>query len=139
MAYPELVTGTVSHLTTHSEVHGRVKKGQGSVTTSHKTDFRIDGRAAFFKGAINVADGDTVTLAGETIRGEFRAKAIKNLGTGVIYSEPTTAFFVFGGLAILASIPMMLILIGFLLLPLAIWLIYEGYRNQVAVKAVEQA
>ena len=131
-----ILSGEVSHLSTTSTVSGSVRRGKGNVSTSHKTDMRVDGQAAVFNASVNIADGDKVTLVGKTKNGEFRARALRNEETGVVYSGMTTLAYIIGGLCVIAGIPGSFIIIGIPLLAAGIWLIFEGYMNRSAIKSL---
>lgn len=139
MSNASILSGTVSHLSSTTTVHGSVKRGKGNVRTSHKTDFRVDGKPAYFRNSVNLADGDRVTLAGKFKGGEFFARALKNDQTNVIYSEPTTLYFFLGVLFLVIGIPFVMILIGILIIPIAAYLLWEGWQNFSAVKALHSA
>ena len=128
--------GEVSHVSTTSTVSGSVKKGKGNVSTSHKTDMRINGQAAVFNGSINLADGDKATLVGKAKNGEFRARALRNDETGVIYSGMTTLLYFLGAILILLGIPASFILVGIPMIVIGVWVIYEGYLNQSAINSL---
>lgn len=130
------LSGTVSHASTTSFVRGAVKKGKGQISTSHRTDFRVDGKAACFGASVNVADGDHVTLVGNLKGGEMRARALRNNETGVVYSSPTTLLYILGGLLVLIGIPALLIFVGLILIPIGAWFIFQGYANQSAAKVL---
>jgi hypothetical protein len=113
-----------------------VNKGKGNVSTSHKSDFRVDGQAALFNASINIADGDKVTLVGKVKRGEFRARAVRNEETGVAYSGMTTLAYALGALCIIVGIPASFMIFGIPLLGIGVWFIFEGYMNQSAIKSL---
>lgn len=133
-----ILSGQVSHVATTATVHGSVKRGKGNVSTSHKTDFRVDGKAASFRAAVNIADGDRVTLVGKTKGGEMCARALRNEQTGVIYSGMTTAAYILGTILIVLGIPLSFIFIGVPLVAVGAWLIFEGYMNRSAIKQIEE-
>jgi hypothetical protein len=134
-----ILSGSVSHLSSTSTVHGSVKRGKGSVTTSHRIDFRVDGKAAYYKNTVNLADGDRVTLAGKMKKGEFYARAMRNDETNVVYSEPITLYYVLGAFFLAFGVALSFILIGIILIPLAALIIWDGWKNSSAVKALQAA
>jgi len=97
---------------------------------------RVNGQAAVFDGSVNIADGDKVTLAGKTKKGEFKARALRNEETGVVYSGMTTIAYVMGVLCLVLGIPASFVIIGIPLLPIGLWLLFEGYKNQSAIRAL---
>lgn len=131
-----ILSGLVSHLSTTATVSGSVKRGKGNVSTSHKTDFRIDGQAVVFNAAVNIADGDQVTLAGKVKKGEFRARAIRNEETGVVYSGMTTLAYILGVVCVVIGIPLSFIIIGIPLVLVGAWAIWEGYMNNSAIQSL---
>jgi hypothetical protein len=128
-----VLSGKVTNLTATSTVQGSIKKGKGRVNTSHKTSFRIDGKAASFPDQVNLADEDDVTLVGKIKGGEFHARVLQNNQTGVVYSGWTTGAYITGGILTFAGIPLSFVLIGIPLLAAGGWLIYQGYMNQKAL------
>lgn len=137
MAGFSTLSGTVSHVSATSFVQGAVKNGKGRVSTAHKTDFRVDGKAAYISAAVNIADGDHVTLVGDLKGGELRARALRNDETGVVYSGPTGLLYFLGGLLVLIGIPALLILVGLIIVPIGAWFIFQGYMNQSAIKVLQ--
>jgi hypothetical protein len=109
-----LLAGKVSHVSTYSSTEGSVSTSpgggiSGTVSTSHTTFFRVDGKPARFGAALNVADGDAVTLVGYD-KAEFEAFALRNDSTGVVlyHSEGTwggVRGIIFGGCVLLALYP----------------------------------
>lgn len=138
MQSASILSGKVSHLSSTTTVHGSVKRGKGKVSTSHRTDFRVDGKPAYFLNTVNLADGDNVTLSGRLKGGEFYARALRNDETNVIYSEPTIVYFIIGALLFAIGIPLMFILVGFIMVPAALYLIWEGWKNLTAVKDLKE-
>ncbi len=127
-----IISGSVSHVSSSTTVSGQMYADRGTVRTTHKLHFRVNGRSAVFSGTPNVADGDVVTLAGIDKGGEFKALALRNESTGVAYPGPTTLVYVGGILFLLLGIPFSVILIGIPFAGFGAYLLYAGYRNQQA-------
>lgn len=139
MAEFSTLSGTVSHTPPTSLVGSMVKKGWWQISAFHRTDFRVDGKAACFGASANIADGDHVTLVGNLKSGEMRAVALRSNETGVVYSDPTTLFYILGGLLVLIGISVVLIFVkGFILIFIGVWLIFQGHTNQSAIKMLHE-
>jgi len=94
-----LLSGRVSGAKIVSETTGRVNKGRGSVSTSHKTLFRIDGKPVCFDGTPNLDDDDMVTVVGKA-KSEFKARALRNDSTGALYFQSVIFLCLLGVLGI---------------------------------------
>ena len=88
---------------------------------------------------MNLADGDRVTLAGKIKGGVFYAKAMRNNQTNVVYSEPSILYISIGALLFAIGIPLLFVVIGFLIVPLSAYLIWDGWQNLAALKALQTA
>lgn len=87
MADIKFLSGIVSNVSVISSTTGYSSKGTGSTTTSHTSMFRVDNKPVKFTGAINLSEGDEVKVAGFSKRGELQATVVKNITTGVDYSD----------------------------------------------------
>lgn len=127
-----IISGSVSHVSSSTTVTGQMYADRGSVRTTHKLFLRVNGKAAVFSGTPHVADGDVVTLSGIDKGGEFKAFALRNESTGVVYPGQTTLVYVGGVLFLMLGLPFSIVIFG---IPFAVfggWLLYAGYRNQQA-------
>ena len=76
-----VLSGVVSHLNRVTSTGG---VGTYGVQTSHRLQFRVDNRPAWYDGSPNIAEGDHVTLVGEQ-KDEFKAVALRNDATQIVY------------------------------------------------------
>lgn len=100
----QILSGTVSHSRTVSTTSGSIDKGKGTISTSHTMSFRLDNTPVVFSGTPSLGDGDRATVAGLAL-GEFRAYALRNDSTGLIYRAHTTGWFVGLVIFVLLCIP----------------------------------
>jgi hypothetical protein len=87
MADIKFLSGIISNVSVISSTTGSSYKGTGSTTTSHTSMFRVDNKPVKFTGVINLSEGDEVKVAGFSKRGELQATVVKNITTGVSYSD----------------------------------------------------
>jgi len=69
--------------------------------------FRVDGKPVRFGKALNLANGDAVTLVGYD-KGEFEPLVLRNDSTGVVYREGGNWTPVLAGLVFLTVYPFVL-------------------------------
>lgn len=134
-----IIAGRVSHIISSTTVSGQVNRGRGTVSTSHKMSFRVNGRPAVFSGTPNVGEGDHVTLSGSDKGGEFRATALRNDSTGVEYLGSTISYYVGGVLLFVVGLPLSFIILGIPFLLFSPVLIFMGFRNQLANNKLRQS
>lgn len=142
-----LLVGPVSHSTSGSETHTQISTGafgavQGSSSTTHIASFRINSRQVEYRGRgvmPSFSDGDIVAASGSDKSGMLKARAVRNMTTGVVYSA-NAMFQIIGGIVVaLISLPMILVLIGLLTLPLGIILLVMGLKTKSAIAEVNSA
>jgi hypothetical protein len=107
----------------------------------HLANFRLNNRPVRFKvtDSASISEGDKVVVAGTSKQGTLEALALRNLTTGAIHHNPYK-FPLYGGIfALVLSIPMLFVLIGFLLAPIAGWVIWRGLQIKNAVEMVNSA
>jgi hypothetical protein len=103
--------------------------------------FRLNGRPVRIKvhESASISEGDQLIAAGHDKQGTLEALAVRNLTTGAIHYIPYQ-FPLYGGLvALILSIPMIFILIGLLLAPIAAWVTWRGWQIKSAVTMVSSA
>ena len=89
----DFCAGTVTHVSRVSSIYGNSTE----ILTSHKMMFRVDGRPVEFGSAMNVSDGDHVSVAGVNKGGTLHAVALRNDSTGVIATKHIPPQFVIAG------------------------------------------
>lgn len=75
----QTLSGVVTHLRVDARVSG---SSSSSVSTSHDTRFRVDGKPCAMWGTSTLSDGDRVALIGHQAGDVVRVFALKNLTTG---------------------------------------------------------
>jgi hypothetical protein len=123
MADIKFVSGTVSNVSMISSTVS-LHKGTGSAKTCHAFTFRIDSKPVKFNGVLNLSEGDEVKVAGFDKRGELQATVVKNLTTGVDYSNKP-AYGCTGILVISFGIVLYLFIIT---IPFSLFILIIGIR-----------
>jgi hypothetical protein len=143
-----ILTGVASGVRHAASVEGAVNRGNGNVHTKHHLVLRVDGRPAEISlmSAADVADGETVSIAGTMKSGTFRGFAIRNDSTHAIYSTPTTAGFVIAMVFVIIGVPFLylsvglnmgigwLLFIGLFFMGIGAYLIFKMHRHNVAAR-----
>lgn len=133
------ISGVVSNLQFSTETSGSMNKGSGSVHTKQTATFRLDGRSVVIKlpERPDIAEGERVTVVGEEKKGMFKALVMRNDATNVIFTLPAWQFYLFGGVMLLLGIMTLIIILGIFVIPVALFIIFQGYRYAHAVKILE--
>jgi len=137
-----LMTGRVSHIDHSTETSGNITANHGGqIQTAHAWSFRLNNHPAIYKSrsTASFGEGDELTAAGQDKNGTFMIVSCRNETTGAVYESPATMVCVLAGLLILASLPMLLIIIGFLVLPLGIYFLMMGLKMSTANKLLQTA
>jgi hypothetical protein len=129
-----VIQGKLTHVQQTTETHGQISRGSGQITSANAWSFRVDSRAATFKsrGGASLSDGDLVTVAGHDSKGTFQVLALRNDTTGSVHEGPATMLLIGGGVVAVLGVPMMAILIGFLFVPLGLYLLWLGAKLRSA-------
>ena len=125
------IKGLASHVRHASTTTGSTYKGSGSVSTSHTTTLRVNGKPGHvaLRGTMDINDGDMVSLAGNDKNGIFVGYAICNETTGIVYSDPTALRTLAGFLIIIAGIPFIWLFgLGLILIGIGIYLVSLASR-----------
>lgn len=132
------VSGVVSNLQFSTETSGHMNKGSGNVHTKQTATFRLDGRSVIIKlpERPDIAEGERVTVVGAD-KGVFKALVMRNDTTNVVYTLPPWQFYLYGGIMLLLGIMTLVIILGIFLIPIALFVIFQGYRYAHAVKILQ--
>jgi hypothetical protein len=130
------VSGTVSSLRETTHVSGNFSHGRGQVRSSTQTNFRIGRQPATMWSTIPVVDADVVTAAGTDAGGSFTILALRNETTGYEYQQAHS--MVIAVIAVVLSISLLQILIGFLMLPIALLGVWHSRRVTEAAGLLRQ-
>ena len=123
--------GEVSGLRERADVVGNRRE----VQTQRSVHLRIGNRPAFMKSSPNLMDGDRVTAAGMD-GAEFRILALRNDSTGVLYWSVHPLFSILAGLLTILLSPIFFFLVfpPFVLIPMGVYLIWQGIQARQAEK-----
>lgn len=103
-------------------------------------NFRVGNRPVEMKNlkAIEMADGDDVTVVGSNSGGGIKGILIRNDTTGIIYGMKTWYVMAWAIVLTLVGIATLGVFIGFLLLPLGLYLLYKAYQLVQANKLMAE-
>ena len=135
-----IMTGKISHIDHSTETSGHITANRGGqIQTAHAWSFRLNNRPVTYKSrsTASFSEGDELTAAGENRNGTFFIVSCRNETTGAVYESPATMICVAAGLLIVLGLPMMLLLIGFLLVPLGIYFLMMGLKMSAANKLLQ--
>ncbi len=104
MASLTIISGSVTHLDRVSSTHGSVSHGRGSIQTTHALMFRLDGKPAMYLGVADLSVGDPATAAGLTTNGAFKALAVRNDATGLVFGRSGWPEMIVGGIVLLIAL-----------------------------------
>ena len=127
-------SGKVSHLNQISSTSSNILHGRGSIKTSHKTTFRVDGRPVEVGGTHNLGDGDPVTVVAIEKGGTHYPLAFRNDATRIEHVE--SASYIWGILFMILGVFMIGIYIG---IPVMIGAGYLLYKTNEMKKAIADA
>jgi hypothetical protein len=136
-----ILTGKISHVD-HSTATtgGTTARGNLRIQTRHVWSFRLNNHPVTYTGLStgSFGVGDELTAAGQERNGTFVIESCRNETTGAVYERPATLFCV-PGLIIAISLPLMLVLVGFLILPFGIYFFMKGLKYAKANKLLQAA
>ena len=137
-----LLTGKISHLDHATETSGNITANHGGqIQTAHAWAFRLNNRPVIYKShsTASFAEGDELTAAGVEQNGTFKIISYRNETTGAVHQAPGLVVCIAAGLLIAMSLPMMMVIVGFLMLPIGIYILMWGLRIFKANKLLETA
>lgn len=132
MSQYSTLTGEVSHLSKTSTTSGSTNRHGGSVNTTHTLSFRVNGKPVIYTGTPSIDNGDEVTVVGDAKGGEFKALAVRNETTNVLYSPKMHSNIAIVVLLVL-GIPGSFILAGIPLVIIAGVFIYKNKKSKEVV------
>ena len=136
-----VIQGKLTHVRQTTETQGQVTRGSGQITSANAWSFRVNNHAAVYKSSdgASLSDGDLVTAAGQDSQGTFQVVALRNDTTGSVHAAPATRMFFLGGLTAALGLPMIFLLIGFVVVPFGLYLIWLGKKMSSANLALAQS
>lgn len=135
------LSGIASHLQRGSETVGHMGRDGGSMHTKQLISLRVNGRPAEIKlvSLPALEDGEAVTLAGREKGGVFQALAMRNDATGAIYTLPTLATWLFGAVALMLGLLLLVVLVGVVFIGVGLAALYVAYQHQQALALLRAA
>lgn len=133
-----MVSGIAGNVQQETEVYGAQTSGYTGATKVHSQkviNFRIDNKPVSLKlkATIDLADGDEATAVGTDKGGVLRAVVVRNDRTGVVYSHNPIMLIVLGGILALLGLATLAIVIGFIVAPLGLYVVYKGLQTKRAI------
>jgi len=135
------ITGPVSNFREETEVKsatstsGAFGMGRTKFQTQKVVNFRVGNRPVSMKlsrGSIDLTDGDEATVVGTESNGGIKAVLVRNDVTGVAYSAGFWYLLSWGILMTIIGFATVGIVIGFLLAPVGIYMLYKSYQLKQA-------
>jgi hypothetical protein len=137
-----ILTGKVSHVD-HSTATsgGTTARGNLLIQTRHVWSFRLNNHPVTYTGlsTASFGEGDELTAAGQERNGTFVIESCRNETTGAVYERQATLFCVLPALIIAISLPLMLVLVGFLIFPFGVYFLFKGLKFSKANKLLRAA
>ena len=130
------ISGTISNFREETEVTSAQTSNLGH--TKYKTqkliNFRVGNRPVLMKlsKGIDLADGDEATVVGRDSSGGIKAILVRNDATGVTYGMSTWYVMIWAVILTIIGVATLGILIGVILLPLGLYLLYKGFQLKQA-------
>lgn len=140
----EIVEGIASHVSRGANVHGHIStsgitgKTSGSISSANVYTFRVNGRPVEFntQDALSLADGDAVCVAGIVKKGHLHCHALKNLNTQAEHTNYHSMTELVGCGVILFGVLTLIILVGFVMLPLGVLIVRAERRKKKCIEMV---
>ncbi len=133
------ISGTATNVNLGSQLAYAPTAKYGPVAVQqHLVNFRLNGRAVRIKvtDSASISEGDQLVAAGKEKQGTLEALAVKNLTTGALHHNPYQMPLIGGIVGLVISIPLMFMLIGIPLVPIAAWIIYRSLQIKNAAQMV---
>jgi len=110
--------------------------GHTQVRSEKEVNFRVDNRPVTMKNikGIELTDGDDATVVGSDSGSGVKAILIRNDTTGIIYGYSTWYIMMWAVILTVAGLASIGILIGYLILPLGLFMFYKGYQHVQSYK-----
>jgi hypothetical protein len=126
------ISGTVSNFREETNVTSAQTSNLGH--TQYRTEklinFRVGNRPVSMKlpKGIELTDGDEATVVGSDGGGGMKAVLVRNDTTGIIYGMSTVTVMIWAVLLTVIGAATLGVIIGFVVLPLGLYLLYKGYQ-----------
>ncbi len=136
------LTGKVSNFQQATEITGtRHGRWNSVVDTQQVINFRVDNSPTVLKlkEAVDLADGEEVTVVGQEKKGVLKGIALRNNETGIVYSLRTWPIFLFAAIFLALGVPLVSVVIGLPIMALGAYLAYKGYINRKSVGMLQHS
>lgn len=134
------ISGTVSNFREETKVTSAQTSNLGhtSFRTEKEINFRVGRTPVTMKlpKGIELVDGDEATVVGGTNGGGIKAVLVRNDTTGIVYGMSTIYVMVWAIICTVIGIATLGIVIGFLLLPVGLFLLFKGTQLMRAHKVM---
>lgn len=132
----ETLKGIAGKVRFSTEVEGM----EDSTATRQIAVFEIDGKPVEIKlrESIMIDEGDSIRVAGKIQKGIFKAYAYKNLTNGASGKGQVLMYMFMGLVFLMMGIFTIPFMIGFLLLPVGLYMIYHSVRLSKAYGLVSK-
>lgn len=132
------VSGSVANVMQDTEVYGAQSSAYTGATKVHSQkviNFRVGNKPVTMKlkAAIDIGHGDQVTVVGTEKRGIVHALVVRNDVTGVTYAHSPMMLIVLGGILTLVGLMTIAIVIGVVVTPLGLYVVYKGLQTRKAI------
>lgn len=126
------ISGAVSNFREETKVTSAQTSNLGH--TQYRTEklinFRVGNRPVEMKlpKGIDLTDGDEATVVGKDTSGGVKAILVRNDATGITYGMSTWYVMAWAIVLTIAGLATLGVIVGFLLAPLGVFLLYKGYQ-----------
>jgi hypothetical protein len=136
------ISGPVSNFRQSTEIKsatsttGAFGMGRTTMKTEKIFNFRVGNRPVsmkFPKGDIDLTDGDEATVVGTDTNAGVKGLLVRNEGTGITYGMSLAYWFGWGVALTLLGIALISVLIGIVLLPVGLYMLYKGFQYKKAM------
>ena len=135
------ISGTVGNFREETKVTSTqtYNTGHTQVRTEKEVSFRVGNRPVTMKNikGIELADGDEATVVGSNTNSGVKAVLIRNDTTEMIYGYATWYILMWAIILTAGGIATVGILVGYILIPLGLFMFYKGYQLMQAYKMME--
>jgi hypothetical protein len=132
------ISGAVSNYREETKVTSSqtYNTGYTQVSTEKEINFRVGNKPVTMKmpKSMELTDGDQATVVGSDTRGGVKAILVRNDSIDMIYGYSTAYLMAWAVILTLAGLATIGVFIGFLLIPLGLYLFYKGYQHMQAYK-----
>lgn len=135
------ISGPVANFRQATEVKsatsttGAFGMGRTTMKTEKSFSFRVGNRPVSMKfpsGDIDLADGDEATVVGTDSSGGIKGILVRNEATGITYSISMAYWLGWGIAMTILGFVLAGAIIGFVLLPIGLYMLYKAYQLKKA-------